>query len=101
MTWRPAIVLPLILAFVTSCSSEGGSRGSGISTTVRGNIQSMQMPIDGIGVAVEGSTIRTQTDAQGTFSLLGDFDGDISVVFQLPDDGAARIALNVPAAGTL
>ena len=36
------------------------------------------------------------------FSLRGDFDGDVSVVFQLPDDGgAARIALNVPAAGTV
>src|SRR5262249_53562139 len=117
-----------------SCAAEGGSRGSGISTSIVGNVVSVQSgaatrptssgssraraatrqslrlltiarantEIEGIVVRIEDTDIETQTDSSGAFTLQGDFDGKRTLVFQLPrDSGAARIGVNVPAAGTL
>jgi hypothetical protein len=133
MNWKPAAMLPLILA-IAACASEGGSRGSGISTSVTGNVNMVQAAasplrdtvaspgalaavrdlmsverrarartvLEGIAVAVEGTAIRGQTDANGQFALQGNFDGRLSLLFQLPDaGGSARLAINVPAGGTL
>jgi hypothetical protein len=59
-------------------------------------------PIEGIQVAIEGTGARAETDADGNFTLRGDFDGLISLVFQSPDGGGpARLTLTVPAAATL
>ena len=106
MNWRLAALLPLILT-LWACA-EGGSRGSGIFTEVVGNVDSVETAmvaatgVDGIGVAVQGTGIRTDTDANGNFSLRGDFEGMVQLVFQLPDGGGAgQIALNVPAGGRL
>lgn len=128
MNWRQAAVLSLIVA-LASCAAEGGSRGSGIETLVEGNVVSVQTAlarlahqptsgraglsqvegpaqartaVEGIRVAIEGRDIRDETDAAGNFSLRGDFEGDVTVVFELADGGGnARLAVNVPAAGTL
>jgi len=107
MSWRPAALLPLIFA-LTACA-EGGSRGSGISTAVLGNVQTVQAAVvrartavEGIRVTVEGTGAHGQTDASGHFTVQGGFAGLISLVFELPNGGGqARIALNVPAAGRL
>jgi hypothetical protein len=123
MNWRLAALLPLMAAL--SACAEGGSRGSGIFTEVRGNVESVQTAavparlraslhsgienvapaataIAGIRVAVEGTGIRGETDTSGNFSLRGNFEGMINLVFQLPDDGGqAQIGLNVPAGGQL
>src|SRR4029450_13238250 len=90
--------------------AEGGIRGSGISTSVFGNVVSIQpamtqrvaTDLSGIVVTLEGTDIADQTDADGVFSLTGTFDGQGTIVFALPDDGgAARISVNVPAGGRL
>ena len=126
-----AALLALVCA-LGGCA-EGGSRGSGISTAVEGNVASVQTAllsapratrrersgarldflavetvarattaIEGIEVTIEGTTLHTETDAEGSFSLRGNFEGDVTLVFQRPDDGLmARLAANVPAAGTL
>jgi hypothetical protein len=134
MSRKLAALLAVILAF-GGCA-EGGSRGSGISTAVLGNVVRVQTAasrdpssgeaprvmaqlraffasqvesvegapadLEGITVAVEGTGIHGETDANGDFSVAGDFEGMISLVFELPNGGGqARIALNVPAAGTL
>jgi hypothetical protein len=104
MTWRPAALLPLI--FALAACAEGGSRGSGITTFVLGNVQTVQAPagapVAGIRVTVDGTGIHGVTDAEGNFKVQGAFNGMVSLVFALPDDGGqASIALNVPAAGTL
>jgi hypothetical protein len=105
MNWRLAALLPLI-ATLSACA-EGGSRGSGIFTEVRGNVESVQpvaaaTGIAGIRVGVEGTGISGETDTSGDFSLRGGFEGMIHLVFQLPDAGGqAQIALNVPAGGQL
>lgn len=41
MKCRRALLLPLLFA-LASCTSEGGSRGSGISTAIAGNVASVQ-----------------------------------------------------------
>lgn len=41
MTRRPALLLTLLFA-LTSCASEGGSRGSGISAAIAGNVADVQ-----------------------------------------------------------
>jgi len=125
MNWRAAIGLLLFLA-LASCASEGGSRGSGISTAVLGNVASVQSAaaaapaarlgaaltlaapayaqgaVEGIRVTVEGTAAEAETDENGRFSLTGDFEGRLILVFQLADDAAAAtVPINVPAAGTL
>lgn len=103
MRWRPAALLPLILT-LWACA-EGGSRGSGISTAVLGNVESVQTAgtgVEGIRVTVEGTSARSVTNTSGTFSVGGSFEGQIHLVFQVPDGGGeAQIALNVPAGGRL
>jgi hypothetical protein len=103
MRGRPAALLPLILT-LWACA-EGGSRGSGISTAVLGNVESVQTAgtgVEGIRVAVEGTSARSVTDTSGAFSVDGSFEGQVHLVFQLPDGGGeAQIALNVPAGGRL
>jgi hypothetical protein len=132
MNRRRAALLSLLLAL--SACAEGGTRGSGISTTVQGNVVMVQTAtlspprplrssallaglqelfalehaagagsaIQGISVDVEGWSGKDQTDAMGRFALHGPFDGFVTVVFQVPDDGgSARITVNVPAGGML
>ena len=134
MSGKPAALLALMLA-LGGCV-EGGSRGSGISTGVFGNVTRVQMAarrdpsrgeaprvlaqlraffapevesvagaqtdLQGISVAIEGTGIHGETDANGNFSVAGNFEGMVSLVFELPNGGGqARIALNVPAGGTL
>jgi cytoskeletal protein CcmA (bactofilin family) len=61
-----------------------------------------QSGIAGIRVLIEGTSIEDETNADGAFSLRGDFEGDIAIRFELPTTGAtASIAVNVPAGGTL
>ncbi len=63
---------------------------------------SAQSDVEGIEVTIENTNIRAETDTDGNFTLRGSFEGDITVIFEIPDGGGmARIALNVPAAGTL
>ena len=112
MKWNSAALLPLLIA-MWACA-EGGTRGSGISTLVAGNVVSVtdsasaagaqhgETSLAGIRVRVEGTGARGRTDADGQFTVRGAFEGQITLVFHLPDtDWQARIDLDVPAAGTL
>ena len=134
MRWRRAVLLLPLIAALSACV-EGGTRGSGISTFVVGNVAIVQTAqrsgppadaptvlarvreffqldiesvararsdIEGISVAIEGTNVHGRTDAQGDFTLEGDFEGFVSLVFTLPDGGGqAHIQLNVPAGGRL
>ena len=103
MSWRPVALLPLILT-LWACA-EGGSRGSGITTIVAGNVTAVDTAaspgVEGIRVLVEGSSAHDKTNAAGDFSVRGSFEGWIQVTFQVPGSGQAQIAVNVPAGGTL
>jgi len=61
-----------------------------------------QAGVAGIRVFIEGTSIEDETNADGAFSLRGDFEGDVVIRFELPTTGAtATIAVNVPAGGIL
>ena len=124
MSRKPTALLVLIFA-LCGCA-EGGSRGSGISMSVFGNVVRVQTTapatpagdmtpavgtpqpagagtdLQGIEVSIEGTQVRGTTDADGNFSIAGDFEGWVNLVFSLPNQGGeARASLNVPAAGML
>ena len=126
---RIALLLPFVLG-LAGC--DGGSRGSGITTadgtvesiqlallgpshapalggwatfrrwmTLEGRAEA-QAGVAGIRVLIEGTSIEDETNAEGAFSLRGDFEGDVVIRFELPMTGAtASIAVNVPAGGVL
>ncbi len=130
---RITAALLALICTLGGCA-EGGSRGSGISTAVEGNVAGVQIAsllpaprgatrprlgtlhdllavegvaragtdLEGIEVTIEGTAFQAQTDAAGRFSLHGSFEGDVTLIFQRPADSLlARLAINVPAAGTL
>ncbi len=97
-----------VLMLALSACAEGGSRGSGISTVLVGNVAGVQgaAPTSGslasIRVKIEGTGIHRVTDASGAFTVRGDFEGMVSVLFVVPGAGnAARLISNVPANGQL
>lgn len=99
MSWKRATLLPLLLV-LGAC--EGGTRGSGISTSVVGNVTNVSSggSVAGMRVAIPGS-VATTTDSSGGFSLVGSFDGRLTVRFLPSSGGSAELAINVPAAGAL
>jgi hypothetical protein len=126
---RIALLLPFFLG-LAGC--DGGARGSGITTaegtvesvqtallapsrarplggwatfrrwlTFEGRAEA-QVGVAGIRVFIEGTSIEDETDAEGAFSLRGNFEGDVTIRFELPTTGAAAsIAINAPAGGVL
>ncbi len=119
MRWTTAALL-LLAGLLAACSSEGGSRGSGISTLIRGNVASIQTadlraplmppqpaadastPLVGIQVVVNGTDLHGETDASGNFTVQGDFDGTFNLLFQRSADGLnASMPVTVPAGGAL
>ncbi len=124
-TSKRRALLALIAALVLcSCGLDGGSRGTGITSTAQGNVASVQMstrvgpqlrdfsllpgeanaasPVEGITVTVEEVGAQTTTDAAGLFSLHGNFEGHLTLLFtRLEDAIRARTAINIPAGGTL
>ena len=56
--------------------------------------------VDGLRVAVEGSSAEGWTDADGFFSFGGHFAEELTVLFER-DDRRARLAATVPSGGTL
>ena len=122
-----ACLLSLLVAFA---ACDGGSRGSGI-TTAEGNVEAIDgalrstppetllarlvrsfdrlwseraeaaSGVAGVRVSIEGTSFADVTDENGAFRLRGDFRGDAVIRFEPPSGGAARIAVNAPAGGTL
>ncbi len=66
------------------------------------SVASARTELEGIVVTLEGTSATGETDANGVFSFDGDFEGQLSLLFQRADDGlSARTAVNIPAGGTL
>ena len=78
------------LVALASCASDGGQRGTGI-TVAAGNVASLRpgtsAAVDGIDVSIEGTALRTTTDANGAFALSGEFAGDTALRFERAADG--------------
>src|SRR6185369_14290696 len=101
---RTRIVPLVFLLAVAGCAADGGQRGSGI-TSAEGNIVSIDGDtgaIAGIHVTVADGAIATDTDAQGRFSLRGQYEGPTTLLFERANDHvAAHLDVNAPAGGTL
>ena len=102
MHWRALAVCWLVV--IASCASDGGQRGTGI-TAAAGNVARVEggaADVADIEVTVEGTELRTTTDATGAFVLRGDFEGDTALRFVPANDGAtARLTVNAPAGGRI
>lgn len=91
-----------------SACAEGGSRGSGLSTVIGGNVVGLSetapagASLESIRVSIAGTRIHGVTDAHGAFSFHGNFEGMVGVRFALPKGGGqAQLTSNVPANGRL
>lgn len=108
MKWRHAALVPLLFLLGACGAADGGSRGTGIATFVEGNVESVQVAalrqstVEGIRVTIEGTGAAGETDAGGHFSIRGNFDGRVRLLFQRSiDEVHAALDINVPGGGTL
>jgi hypothetical protein len=114
MSWKRLALLPLLMV-LASCSMDGGSSGTGI-TTAEGNVVGIQRDpmlgsavmastrtaVEDIQVVVEGTDAASDTDSDGRFVVRGRFDGRVTLLFRRADDSlTARVAISIPAGGTM
>jgi len=85
-------------------SSDGGVSGTGISA-LTGNVAAIAGDpgeVGGIVVRVDGADLAAITEADGSFTLRGEIEGALTLVFERPDAGlSVRVQVQVPAGGTL
>jgi len=103
--------LPLALLLLVTCSCgelDGGSRGTGITATVQGSVQSVQSssgqgnPVEGIRASIKGHSANSVTDSAGVFQMQGQFSGHLMVLFTRKSDGLrATLSIYLPSAGIL
>jgi len=104
--------LPLLLVglLVTwSCGAiDGGSRGTGITSTVQGVVLMVESPSDqqnsvqGIRVRPKGHGAKSITSEAGVFHVQGNFSGHLTVLFIRKSDGLhASLGIYLPSGGTL
>ena len=107
--FRRCVPLTLLLLVTWSCGAiDGGSRGTGITATVQGTVQTAQGPsgqgssVDGIRASIQGHQAKSVTDSSGVFQVQGQFSGHLNVLFRRKSDGLrASLPIYLPSAGTL
>jgi hypothetical protein len=97
------------LIFVYSCGAiDGGSRGTGITSTLQGIVASVQTAsnpessVDGLSVVVQHTGAHAITNSSGAFVVQGSFDGHLTVLFKRSTD-KVRVPLPIylPSGGTM
>jgi hypothetical protein len=103
---RSRVVTVVLLLGWAGCAADGGQRGTGV-TNLEGNVIAIEgdaapaTALGGIAVTVEGTNLRTETDAEGQFALRGAVGGETALHFERQADGVAgRVSVNAPAGGT-
>jgi hypothetical protein len=97
------------LIFVYSCGAiDGGSRGTGITSTLQGIVASVQTTsnpessVDGLSVVVQHKGAHAITNSSGVFVVQGGFGGRLTVLFKRPTDKVrAPLPIYVPSGGTM
>ncbi len=87
-----------------SFSADGGQSGTGIFSSVTGNVSSVQgsQDLSGIRVSIVGTDSEAETDEFGAFELETDANGPVLLRFRRDADGLSPDAdVVVPAGGTL
>ena len=104
------IFLGLLLLLLSSCgfSADGGGRGTGITSTIQGNVASVQNSgtpmndVEGIRVTVMGRAAHGVSDQSGVFAVQGQYEANLTLLFTRRSDHLrAQISVDVPAEGTL
>lgn len=99
MSWKRLVLLPLMIV-LPSCSMDGGSSGTGI-TSAAGDVIGMTHP-EGIQVVVEGTDLMGETDTDGRFVVRGRFEGRVTLDFRRAGDALmAQFPITVPLGGSL
>jgi len=118
------------ILLTSACAGGGGSTGTGISglTVAQGNVASTQTSakratrvwlarwldafapvraadavsgVPNVVVRIEGTTLATTTDANGSFTLEGSFGGPTTMSFESAGGPPTRLTVNIPTGGTL
>ena len=99
-------MIGLVLMF-SSCGFDGGSRGSGITSTAQGNIAGVggtsdqQGSVEGIRVTI-GPRAQSVSDSAGVFSVQGGFEGHVTILFTRRTDRLrAHLPIYLPSGGTM
>ena len=101
--------LTLLLLAIWSCGAiDGGSRGTGITATVQGAVQSVQgvagqdSSVEGIRASIQGHQAKSVTNSSGLFQVQGQFSGHLTVLFTRKSEGLrATLPVYLPSAGIL
>jgi len=105
--FRRLTILGLI--FVYSCGAiDGGSRGTGITSTLQGIVASVQTEsnpessVENLSVVVQHHRGHAITNSGGAFVLQGSFDGHVTAIFRRSTDKVrARLPIYLPSGGTM
>jgi hypothetical protein len=97
------------LVFVYSCGAiDGGSRGTGITSTLQGTVASVQTAsnpessVEGLSVMVRHHSAHAITNSGGEFVLQGSFDGHVTALFRRSTDKLrANLPIYLPSGGTM
>jgi hypothetical protein len=97
------------LIFVYSCGAiDGGSRGTGITSTLQGFVASVQTAsnpessVGSLSVVVQHHSAHAITNSGGEFVLQGSFDGHLTALFRRSTDKVrARLPIYLPSGGTM
>jgi hypothetical protein len=97
------------LIFVYSCGAiDGGSRGTGITSTLQGSVASVKTAsnpegsVEGLSVVVQHHGAHAITNSEGAFVVQGSFDGHVTVLFRRRTDKIrARYPIYLPSGGTM
>jgi hypothetical protein len=97
------------LIFVYSCGAiDGGSRGTGITSTLQGIVASVQTAsnpessVEGLSVVVQHQGAHAITNSAGAFVVQGSFDGHVTVLFRRSADKVrAHLPVYLPSGGTM
>jgi hypothetical protein len=97
------------LIFLYSCGAiDGGSRGTGITSTLQGSVTSVKTAsnpegsVEGLAVVVQHHGAHAITNSAGAFVVQGSFDGHETVLFRRRTDKIrARYPIYLPSGGTM
>jgi len=97
------------LIFLYSCGAiDGGSRGTGITSTLQGSVASIKTAsnpegsVEGLSVVVQHHGAHAITNSAGAFVVQGSFDGHVTILFRRQTDKIrARYLIYLPSGGTM
>lgn len=107
--FRRCLPLTLLVLVAWSCGAlDGGARGTGITATAQGTVQTVQgssgqgNTVEGIRTSIMGHAAKSVTNSDGVFQVQGQFSGHLTVLFSRKSDGLrATLPIYLPSAGIL